>query len=97
MMLTVVGVPMMLWWLIALGQGPEAYATMQACLGGLLGKAALLGILFCLSYHFFNGIRHMVWDTGRGLELKSVYAGGLVVVAAAILLTAFLAAVTLWP
>jgi succinate dehydrogenase / fumarate reductase cytochrome b subunit len=94
--LTVLGLPMMLWWLIALGHGPGTFAAMQSCLGGFFGKGAFLAILFCLSYHFLNGIRHMVWDTGRGLEMRSVYMGGILVATAAIVLTAILAVVTLW-
>lgn len=91
--LTVLGVPLMLWWLVALGQGAEAFAAMQACLGGVLGRLALLAVNFSLSYHLFNGIRHMVWDTGRGLDLKSVYAGGVVVVAVSVTWTAVLGVV----
>lgn len=88
--LTMVGVPLLAWWLIALGQGPEAYAYLQKCMGGLLGRLALLGVNFSLSFHFFNGIRHLVWDTGRGFELKAVYASGWLALAASVLLTALL-------
>jgi succinate dehydrogenase / fumarate reductase cytochrome b subunit len=95
-LLTVVGLPMLMWWLIALGQGPEAYSAMQACLAGFIGNAAFLLMLFCLSYHFFNGIRHMIWDTGRGLELRAVYSGGLLVAAVSVVTAAILAWVTLW-
>ncbi len=88
--LTMVGVPLLAWWLIALGQGAEAYAYLQNCMGGLLGRLALLGVNFSLSFHLFNGIRHLVWDTGRGFELKAVYASGWLVLAASVLLTALL-------
>ena len=88
--LTVIGAPLLLWWLVALGQGAEAYAAMQACLGGVLGRLALLGINFSLSFHFFNGIRHLVWDTGRGLEIRTVYASGWAVVGLSIVTTAVL-------
>lgn len=91
--LTVAGVPLLMWWLIALGQGPEAFATMQAYLGGVLGRLALLAVNFSLSYHLFNGIRHMVWDTGRGLDIKTVYAGGVVVAALSVAWTAVLGVV----
>lgn len=94
-LLTVIGVPLMLWWLIALGQGPEAFAAMQDCLGGVLGRLALLTVNLSLSYHLFNGIRHMVWDTGRGLSLRAVYASGFLVVAASVVLTAALGLVVL--
>jgi len=92
--LSVIGVPLLLWWLVALGQGPEAYATMQQCLGGVFGRLALLAINFSLSFHLLNGIRHLVWDSGHWLTLKAVYASGWAVVAAAVALTAALGLVT---
>ena len=53
------------------------------------GSASLLlfGWSVALFYHLCNGIRHLWWDTGRGLELKSVYASGWTVVAATAALT----------
>ncbi|XP_019867749.2 succinate dehydrogenase cytochrome b560 subunit, mitochondrial [Aethina tumida] len=40
----------------------------------------LLGVKFCLSfpmaYHFWNGIRHLMWDMGKCLTLKGVYTTG---------------------
>ncbi len=88
--LTVLGVPLALWWLIALGEGPEAFAAMQNLLGGVLGRLALLAVNFSLCYHLFNGIRHMVWDTGRGLDIRSVYVGGVVVATLSVVCTAIL-------
>ncbi len=93
--LALVAAPLALWWLIALGQGAEAFSAMQACMAGILGQLAFLGTLFCLSYHLLNGIRHLVWDTGRGLEIRSAYASGWLVVAGSFILTAVLAVVTL--
>ena len=92
--LTVIGAPLLIWWLVALGQGPEAFSSMQACLGGVLGRLALLAINFSLGFHLFNGIRHLVWDTGRGLELKAVYASGWAVIVLSVLLTAALGVLT---
>lgn len=93
--LTVIGAPLMLWWLIALGQGAESYSNFQSCLGGILGTLARLALLFCLSFHLFNGIRHLVWDTGRGFEMKTVHLSGWLVVFGAVVLTGILTMVTL--
>ncbi|KJE92286.1 succinate dehydrogenase cytochrome b subunit [Capsaspora owczarzaki ATCC 30864] len=32
-----------------------------------------------LVYHSLNGIRHLVWDSGRALVLKDTYLGGYIV------------------
>ena len=88
--LGLIGAPLLLWWLLAAGSGPESYASFTACMGSLLGRAALLLCLFSLCFHFFNGIRHLVWDTGHWLELKSAYASGWFVLVASVLCTAVL-------
>jgi succinate dehydrogenase / fumarate reductase cytochrome b subunit len=80
--LSLVGAPLLLWWIGALGSGPEAYTELVRALGSGPGKLVLLLSLFCLFYHLFNGIRHLVWDSGRALELRSAYATGWTVLAA---------------
>ncbi len=32
--------------------------------------------VWCLLYHMLNGVRHLVWDTGRGLELRAAALSG---------------------
>ena len=44
-------------------------------------KFFLLGLSFCLYYHLLNGIRHLFWDAGMGLEIKSMNMSGVFVVA----------------
>ena len=75
-------------WLLAAAQGPQAYAGMRGFLGSWIGLVLLFGWTVALFYHLCNGIRHLWWDTGRGLELPQVYAGGWAVVGATALLTA---------
>ena len=57
------------------------------CLSSPLAKLLLVGFTFSFVYHFCNGIRHMVWDTGRGLERAQARRSGVVVIVAALLLT----------
>lgn len=76
------------WWLMALASGPEDYAVAMRCLTSPLGKLLLAGFTFGFVYHFCNGIRHLVWDTGRGLERAQARRSGAVVVVASLLLTA---------
>lgn len=74
-------------WLTAGASGPEAFGTAQALLGSAFGRAALFLITLALFYHLCNGIRHLVWDSVRGFELRAIYAGGWTVVAASLILT----------
>lgn len=93
--LSVVGAPLLLWWIVALASGPDAYGQLTACLGGWLGSLAVLACVISLAYHLCNGIRHLVWDSGRALELRSAYTAGWLVLIATVLLTAVLAGVLL--
>jgi succinate dehydrogenase / fumarate reductase cytochrome b subunit len=80
------GTLLLVWWLIAAATGPTAFDLVQSFIGSLLGRLLLLAWSFALFYHLCNGIRHLVWDTGRGFELKTAYASGwLVVISAAVL------------
>ncbi|RAK57117.1 succinate dehydrogenase, cytochrome b556 subunit [Phenylobacterium deserti] len=58
-------------WAIALANGPESYATFKSLLGSPLGKLVMFGLTVSFFYHLANGIRHLVWDTGHGLDVKS--------------------------
>jgi succinate dehydrogenase / fumarate reductase cytochrome b subunit len=73
---------------MALASGPEAYAAAMRCLSSPLAKLLLVGFTFSFVYHFCNGIRHLVWDTGRGLERAQARRSGALVIVAAVLLTA---------
>jgi succinate dehydrogenase / fumarate reductase, cytochrome b subunit len=74
-------------WLVAAACGPDAFACAQAVFGSIPGRLLLFGFTLSLVYHLLNGIRHLVWDTGRGLELDAVYMSGRLVVAGAVVLT----------
>ncbi len=58
-------------WAISLAAGPEAYGTFLDLLGSPLGKLVMLGMSASVFYHLANGIRHLVWDFGHGLDIKS--------------------------
>jgi len=93
--LSIVGVPLLLWFLIAVASGPESYAAMLAFLGGWPGTLAVSLSVLCLSFHMLNGIRHLVWDTGRALDIKTAYTAGWLVLIVTVVLTAVLLGVLL--
>ena len=67
--LSVVGLAVLTWWLVALAQGQEAFATFLAAAGHPLGLIVLVGLSWAFFQHLFSGIRHLVMDTGAGFEL----------------------------
>jgi succinate dehydrogenase / fumarate reductase cytochrome b subunit len=90
----VLGAVMLVAMLLAAAAGPEAWATANTCAYSPLGKAFALATVASLAYHFFNGIRHLLWDIGWGYELPRTYITGYLVLALTLLSTlaiAFLA------
>jgi succinate dehydrogenase / fumarate reductase, cytochrome b subunit len=81
------GAILLVGWLVDAAVGQRAYAGMQHFLGSWIGLLLLFLWSVALYYHLCNGIRHLWWDTGHGLELPQVYAGGWIVLAATALLT----------
>jgi len=81
------GTLLLVYWLVATAAGPVAFATAQELVGSIPGRLLLFGWTVALFYHLANGIRHLLWDAGRGLELRTAYASGWAVVIAAVALS----------
>lgn len=79
--------PLLVYWLMTLAAGPEAYAAMQDILSHWIFKVVLLGYVFSMSYHLCNGIRHLFWDIGRGYSNEEVQRSGVIVILISLILT----------
>jgi succinate dehydrogenase / fumarate reductase cytochrome b subunit len=66
-----VGALILAGWAIALAMGPDAFAIYRAALAHPLGQLVLFGLTVSLFYHLANGVRHLVWDAGRGFDPKA--------------------------
>ncbi|KAF0183788.1 MAG: succinate dehydrogenase, cytochrome b556 subunit [Hyphomonadaceae bacterium] len=64
----VVGAFALVAWLWALAAGPEDFANVSALLKSTLGQIALFLVAVAGAYHFAAGVRHLVWDAGRGFS-----------------------------
>lgn len=82
-----VGTLLLAWWVVAAAIGPDAFATAQAFIGSWLGRLLLFGWTAALFYHLLNGIRHLVWDTGKALEIESAERAGYAVIGGTVILT----------
>jgi len=83
----VLGLVVFVWWLVALASGPESYANFVSCAQSTVGQLFLFGLTLGFFYHLSNGVRHLFWDAGFGLELKETYKTGRIVMAATVILT----------
>jgi succinate dehydrogenase / fumarate reductase cytochrome b subunit len=75
------------YWLTAAAYGPGAFANAQAIMGSIFGRLVLFGFTLSLFFHLCNGIRHLVWDAGRGFELPMLRATGWLVLVMSVVLS----------
>ncbi|HEX4971148.1 MAG TPA: succinate dehydrogenase, cytochrome b556 subunit [Steroidobacteraceae bacterium] len=83
-----VGLLLFVYWLVAAASGSAAYQTAQSFFAHPLIRILLVGFSFAFFYHLLNGVRHMTWDTGHGLERKQARLSGWIVFLGAIACTA---------
>ena len=74
-------------WAISLAGGPDVYGAFKAVMGSFFGKFVLFGLTVSALYHLGNGVRHLTWDLGFGLDVKSANASGVAVIAFAVAAT----------
>lgn len=83
-----IGAVLMVIVLTAIAMGPGQFETVSAWLTHPIGLILLLGWSFALFLHLANGVRHLIWDAGAGLEKNTANRSGLWVIAFAFLATA---------
>ena len=81
------GFILFVFWLADAASGPDAYAVFAGAVGSMFGKLLLIGWSWAFFYHLSNGIRHLVWDTGRGLEKEQATASAWIVIVLSVVLT----------
>lgn len=74
-------------WLMTAAGDPGDYARFSQIMQSTLGRIALVGWSAAFFFHLANGIRHLVWDTGRGLGKAQANASAWFVIATTIVLT----------
>ena len=84
------GLLLLVGWLLALALGPSAYVQFAAFAASWPVKLALALLLVSFCYHFANGIRHLFWDMGMGLERRQARLSARIVVVAVVLVSALL-------
>ena len=69
-----IGLVVLAAWLVCAAAGPANHEQFLALLSTLVGQLLLIGWSFAFFFHLANGIRHLVWDTGRGFEKRQANA-----------------------
>lgn len=75
-------------WLVAAATGPEYFDFVNSWFSTWYGRLFLIGYTWTLMHHMLGGIRHFIWDTGRGYDLKTIDLMSWSTIAGSALLTA---------
>jgi succinate dehydrogenase / fumarate reductase cytochrome b subunit len=85
--LSIVGLGVLTWWLLAIARGQDAYATFAKVADHWFGIIVLIGLTWAFFQHLFSGIRHLLTDTGMGYELKANNAGAVLTIVGSVAVT----------
>lgn len=89
------GTILVAWWLIAAASGPDHFNVANAVFGSIIGRIVLLGYTWALLHHMIGGMRHLIWDTGRGLDKDLTTKMAKVTLAVSLALTILIWAIAL--
>ena len=79
---------LLIWWLLAASSSAAAFAVADYVITSWFGDIVMMLSLWALWYHTLGGVRHLIWDTGLGLELKSAERMGWMMIIGSLVLTA---------
>ena len=86
--LSVAGLAFLAWWLLAISEGPESYATFIKAATHPLGLIVLAGLTWAFFQHMLSGIRHLVMDSGAAFELDTNKRFAILTIVGSLMLTA---------
>ena len=81
-----VGLLLLVYWLMAVAGGAHAQARAVRLLSLPVMKLVYAALIIAFCYHLSAGIRHLVWDTGRGMERAQAQRSAWLVVGVSIAL-----------
>ena len=81
------GALVLTYWLVSLAVSEELFNSFYLHTTFWYGKLFLIGFVFSLYYHLTNGIRHLFWDIGLGLEISTTYKSGYFTIFISVVLT----------
>jgi succinate dehydrogenase / fumarate reductase cytochrome b subunit len=78
---------LIVWWLLAAASGPDYFAVADGVLRSWFGKLVMFGSIWFVWYHFLAGLRHLWFDSGRGLDIATAEMLGKGVIGGSVVLT----------
>jgi succinate dehydrogenase / fumarate reductase cytochrome b subunit len=62
---------LIVWWFLAAATSPEYFAVADAVITSWFGDLVMTLSVWALWYHSLAGLRHLVWDTGRFMDIRT--------------------------
>lgn len=84
------GLVLLVAWLWIAAYCPESYESFVSYATSWWGQTFLAGWTLAFFYHLLNGIRHLFWDMGQGLDLPSAHRSGWIVLVGTVFITFFI-------
>ena len=78
---------LIVWWFLAAATSPEYFAVADGLVTSWLGDLIMTLSVWALWYHALAGLRHLVWDSGRGLEVETSEKSGVAIIVVSVVLT----------
>ena len=78
---------LIIWWFLAAATNEAYFTYVNGWLTSWLGDLVLSLSALALWFHFFNGIRHLIWDTGAHMGRKRVRQTSYLTLGAALVVT----------
>ncbi len=66
------GIVLLVGWLMAAAVSDACFDAVQGFFGHWFGRLLLFGFTWALIHHALGGLRHLLWDTGRGFDLHFI-------------------------
>ena len=78
---------LIVWWFLAASTSESYFNIANDVLTSWFGDLVLTLSVWALWYHTLGGVRHLIWDAGRGLEVETAEKMGIAMIAGALVLT----------
>jgi len=85
--LSIAGLGLLTWWLLAIAEGEDAYLRFAKLGASPVGLIVLIGLTWSFFQHLLSGVRHLVMDSGAAFELETNKRFAILTIAGSLILT----------
>jgi len=85
--LSIAGLGLLTWWLLAIAEGEDAYLRFAKLAASPVGLVVLIGLTWSFFQHLLSGVRHLVMDSGAAFELETNKRFAILTIAGSLILT----------